>query len=843
MRSFGIRCALVVVFLGFLGSLSAQQSQAPPSTTVPHLVRISNTFHPADGQPAAPVEGVTLSIYREEREGAALWQETQNVSVDSEGRYSLLLGTTQNDGLPLELFTAGEPRWLGVRFNRPGEAEQPRTLLTSVPYALRASDAETLGGLPASAYLRDPSASSSSPGAGTAATSAAALIASANLTPNAPKPRVTSGSTGYLGMFTNATDLGNSSLYQYGTRIGLNTTLPLDYMHVAFNDGTGAFTGYAVQNLNAAGFSGMLFYDQNGALGQFQGFGNTTHEYRINNIAQSGGVYNGTINFMIGGSSRFLVASNGNIGISNSSPAFKLDVAGQINGNNPVSSGNANGVSGTSNSPNGAGVSGYNSTSGTGFPVGVAGSVAGSTGAGVQGNASVAGASGVSGYNSATSGFAPGLNGGTNSSNGPGVFGSNNATTGNGSGVQGSAASPNGAGVSGFNSYTAGASGSFPVGVAGSVNGPTGTGVAGNASAAGASGISGYNNATSGYAPGVVGGTNSPNGPAVAGNNNATSGGGGAGVGGFTNQAGNLGVAGYNNATSGYAIGVQGSTNSSSGAGVQGNASVAGASGVNGFNGAASGYAVGVSGGTASTNGAGVSGNANVAGVFGTVGFNSATSGFAVGTEGATSSPGGAGLLGVDWLCTGGAGCTLVAGEALQLQTATTGILIQGLSGAAGANNGTATQVFLVDGHGNETLAGNLTVGGTISKSGGSFRIDDPLDPDHKYLYHSFVESPDMKNIYDGVVQLDEHGEATVTLPDWFEALNQDFRYQLTCIGGYAPIYVASEVSGNRFRIAGGRSGLKVSWQLTGIRHDAYANTHRIPVEVDKQVEPVSTAP
>jgi hypothetical protein len=83
--------------------------------------------------------------------------------------------------------------------------------------------------------------------------------ASATLTPNAPKPRVTSGAAGYLGRFTDAPDLGNSSLYQYGTRIGLNTTLPYDYMHVVFNDSTGQFTGYAVQNLSAAGFSGCCF--------------------------------------------------------------------------------------------------------------------------------------------------------------------------------------------------------------------------------------------------------------------------------------------------------------------------------------------------------------------------------------------------------------------------------------------------------------------------------------------------------------------------------------------------------------------------------------------------------
>ena len=103
------------------------------------------------------------------------------------------------------------------------------------------------------------------------------------------------------------------------------------------------------------------------------------------------------------------------------------------------------------------------------------------------------------------------------------------------------------------------------------------------------------------------------------------------------------------------------------------------------------------------------------------------------------------------------------------------------------------------------------------------------------YLSHSFVESPDMKNVYDGVAVLDAKGTAWVTLPEWFEALNSDFRYQLTAIGQPQPkLYIAREVAGNRFKIAGGRAGAKVSWQVTGIRQDAYAKAHRIPVEEDK---------
>src|ERR1700723_3542481 len=132
---------------------------------------------------------------------------------------------------------------------------------------------------------------------------------------------------------------------------------------------------------------------------------------------------------------------------------------------------------------------------------------------------------------------------------------------------------------------------------------------------------------------------------------------------------------------------------------------------------------------------------------------------------------------------------------------------------------------------------GNVFVNGNLSKNGGSFKIDHPLDPSNQYLYHSFVESPDMKNMCDGVVALDASGEAMITLSEWFDALNRDFRYQLTCVGGFAPVYVAEEIANNQFKISGGRPGLKVSWQVTGIRQDAWANAHRIPVEELKSEE------
>jgi hypothetical protein len=129
---------------------------------------------------------------------------------------------------------------------------------------------------------------------------------------------------------------------------------------------------------------------------------------------------------------------------------------------------------------------------------------------------------------------------------------------------------------------------------------------------------------------------------------------------------------------------------------------------------------------------------------------------------------------------------------------------------------------------------GNVDVQGTFTKSAGSFKIDHPLYPAHKYLIHAFVESAEMKNIYDGTIALNAYGEATVDLPTWFEALNCDFRYQLTCIGGYAPIYIASEIQERQFKIAGGKAGMKVSWQVTGVRHDPYAQAHPLIVEQDK---------
>jgi len=307
MRHLAARVSMGVVCLLAATIVSAQQSSR--SESVPRVMHITGVVAPANGKSGNSLETVTLAIYAEEKGGTPLWEETQQVVVDSTGRYSILLGATRPDGLPLDLFASGEARWLGRRFERSGAREQARVLLASVPYALKASDADTLGGRPASDYL-------------VAQTGSGASIGAAG---QAAVPPLTAGTTNFIGKFVTAIDLGDSAMYENGGRVGINTTVPFDAMHVRFTDGGGSMTGLAVQNLGntATSYSGMLFYDQNGALGQFQGFNNVTHEYRINNVAT-----NGTINFMIGGSSKFRVANNGFIGLGTSNPTAPLDVVG-----------------------------------------------------------------------------------------------------------------------------------------------------------------------------------------------------------------------------------------------------------------------------------------------------------------------------------------------------------------------------------------------------------------------------------------------------------------------------------------------------------------------------------
>lgn len=232
--------------------------------------------------------------------------------------------------------------------------------------------------------------------------------------------------------------------------------------------------------------------------------------------------------------------------------------------------------------------------------------------------------------------------------------------------------------------------------------------------------------------------------------------------------------------------------------------------------------------------------------LYGTVGvYGSGSSGqngsslYGIGVQGVSDS--GTGVFGMSTQGSYGVG---VEGNGGQEGTGLFGVA-SGTSGWGVYGNGDGIGIYAESDYGTGLFSyspytagefdGNVDVNGTLTKSGGAFKIDHPLDPANKYLYHSFVESPEMKNVYDGVVTLDAQGEAVVSLPHWFDALNTSFRYQLTPIGAPAPnLYIAAEISNNHFKIAGGAAGMNVCWQVTGNRQDAWAKAHPIPVEQDK---------
>jgi hypothetical protein len=196
---------------------------------------------------------------------------------------------------------------------------------------------------------------------------------------------------------------------------------------------------------------------------------------------------------------------------------------------------------------------------------------------------------------------------------------------------------------------------------------------------------------------------------------------------------------------------------------------------------------------------------------------NTDTSGDTAGVFGRAQGPNSAGVFGYN-----------SQGLAIWGQTDEAGTAIYGQARGSGFA-GRFTGPVLIE--------GNLIVQGALFKNSGSFRIDHPLDPANKFLSHSFVESPDMKNIYDGNVTTDASGSAIVTLPDYFAALNRDCRYQLTVIGQFAQAIVSRKIAGNSFEIRTDKPGVEVSWQVTGIRQDAYAKANPIVVEESKPAE------
>ena len=484
-------------------AVNAQQA----TTAVPRLVNFAGRAADAQGKAVSGVAGVTFSIYKGQYDGAPLWMETQNVTADNEGNYTAQLGATKPGGLPLDLFGTGESRWLGVSVN--GGAEQPRVLLLSVPYALKAADAETIGGLPPSAFMlaahADSSGSTATPDAVSPETSPLALGGS--------------GTTDYVPLWTpNGNTLGNSVLFQSGTgstgKIGVNTTTPATALDVA---GAGtirgtltlpatgkatAGTGKTSQplSLTASAFNSttQTAVSQNfrwqaeptqnntagasGSLNLLYGSGSGSPAETGLAVASNGritfapgqtfpGTGTGTVtsvgisapasDFTVSGSP---VTGSGTLGLSwsveptNSNTAnaiVKRDGSGNfsaagITATNVIASNVASAVSGTMTASNSTGaVTGVATATGTGPTFGVLGSTSTTTGAGVLGE-TINGGYGVSGTAVGTSG--QGVRGeafGTQVSNGVGPDGVDGFTHADGASGVGGFNTANGYGVFG----------------------------------------------------------------------------------------------------------------------------------------------------------------------------------------------------------------------------------------------------------------------------------------------------------------------------------------------------------------------------------------------------------
>jgi hypothetical protein len=206
-----------------LTPLTVAQTSAQTASALPRLVRFGGTVKDLNGNPLTGVVGMTFAFYSEQTGGAALWLETQNVTADSTGRYTALLGSTVPEGLPADLFTSEQARWVGVQVS--GQAEQPRVLLVSAPYALKAGDAETIGGLPPSAFVL----ANGSQGA-----ASGVRQASAPASPGAQKnaampvnPDVTGkGVVGFIPMWDSTSDIVDSVIFQKTAAIGIGTITP-----------------------------------------------------------------------------------------------------------------------------------------------------------------------------------------------------------------------------------------------------------------------------------------------------------------------------------------------------------------------------------------------------------------------------------------------------------------------------------------------------------------------------------------------------------------------------------------------------------------------------------------
>jgi len=862
--------------------LSAQQDTIVAGGVVPQLVNFSGVLSDANGKPLSGAVGVIFYLYKDEQGGAPLWMETQNVQSDKTGHYSVMLGATNSHGLPVDLFVSGEARWLGVQAQ--GQGEQRRVMLMSVPYALKAGDAATVGGLPPSAFML-----AAPPNTDSSTTSISASNSNSN--PNAP-PLGGSGKTNYLPIWTNSTTLGSSALFQSGVgakaKVGVGTTTPASTLDVKGGGTirglfslppTGTATATAGFNSQPIDLASSVF--NSGATTAVP----QTFQWQAEPVGNNTNSATGSLNLLFGqGTSKPVetglnIASNGQINFASGQTFPGTGTITGVTAGAGLSGGGNSGKVSLSVPSNGITNSMLQNSAltvnpGGGMTGGGKISLGGSAALGLQScgaNQILQFVSGTWTCSNPAVGTITGVTAGTDLAGGgssgnvtlnvdtnkvpqlatANTFTGNQTVNGNlsATGLVTGSSFQIGSNPFAFGSYNVG---DAYLGFAGNPN-STNTGVGNTAVglSALASNTSGtYNTATGtgalesntlGVANTAVG-----NGALTYNQGDANSGGGYNTATGVNSLLYNTSGA-YNTATGALALFVNKSGSFNTAIGYLAGSTIDG-SYVTGSENTLLGNSAGM--GTGSLNNATAIGalaevDQNNSLVLGSIkNVNGATSDTTVGIG--TTTPVSSGLPDGSTTTLNVVGnntyVPLVVqspskfGTWMLLNNTSTGGKNWAILSAASGDGEGAGNLGITNFTGTSTiyLEGNVNVGGNLSKGGGSFKIDHPLDPANKYLYHSFVESPDMMNIYNGNIVTDKRGLATVTLPDYFGALNRDFRYQLTVIGQFAQAIVLKKLNNNRFTIKTSKPGLEVSWQVTGIRQDAYANAHRIAVEEEK---------
>ncbi len=766
---FWPNCLIIPCFIAFIFVACFGDSTPAAQAGVPRLVKFSGTLRDADGRPRTGVVGVLFSIYRESEGGASLWQETQNVTLETQGRYTVLLGAMQAGGLPANVFANDEPRWIGVQPLVPGEPERPRLQLVSVPYALKAADADTLGGLPASAFLKA--------GDGTGGIPAAVAIASTSegttgirslLLNSGERPVTTPGATSNaIPKSATSTSIVDSQISDSNGVVGIQNLENVRYADRFSGADCGA-------KINAA----------DAALGASHG------EIWVNQLCGSN--WSTTVRLGSGHTLRFI---QGGQYVGAAIPQMIAAIG----------------------SPMGHKANIHVVGSGIGQTYLLAPRGGRQVGSLLQfaycDDCSVENLT-ADGNNNTTVVLVDEMNTRFRARNlrllADTAFNPNHDYCIHIRGSQ-------------FGTYdgldlTGGSQDAIDIGL-GPFGAPTQAAQWNHFSNIVAH-DSPWNGIDLGGWPSLIVQNNTFTNITVIRNGTFT--------GSSDDRYGlNLNYASYNQFQ-----GVKAWNNQRSGIRISagtGNVFTGIDSQQNGLAGPNAGDAIRLENATSK--------DPNYGNIF--VGnVRSWGSNFAIQTKGKHtsynvfnleigSSPirmantndilhivrtvaGMESVSGLDFSLASFASCPAAPGIA---NVANVGIC---LSGPVRVN-------------------GELQVAGAISAGAKNFKIDHPLDPANRYLVHASIESSEMMNVYAGNVTLDEKGEAMVQLPPWFEALNRDFRYQLSCVGSFAPVYVAQEITNHSFRIAGGLPGLKVSWQVSGVRHDPYATAHPLVVEQNKQ--------